>query len=422
MAGSFRQPIAIVGIASRTPASEGPDEFWRVLRSGVDTIRDRDSDRPFGPERGGFVDGIDEFDADFFRMSPREAAEAAVLGRPTGGARRGRPRSSSAPSRPTSAIWRVQLDHPTPVAVARLLLSEVGGVEEAAPSVTGAILRAVPLNGHGTLRTLLRHAQGQGAILRAVPLPTEASRFRPSFASSEDLGKDTEFVVQLASGGVAGAALPNLVCVPSFVVGSGPHQFMRFADRFDGRRDVYVCSLPGFRGNESAPGSWGAAVDVLADSIRRAVGDAPFVLVGYSIGGVIAHSLAARFEAAGTPPAGVVMIDTPTPEGEDESNRVFSMVMTEILERGNEAISIDDENWLAMGTYMCLLSERPSDRVTVPSLLIRAGKPLPTSDSDKGWPAWEVTDEQVDVPADHFALIEAAIDGTVAATEKWLPA
>ncbi|WP_269321616.1 beta-ketoacyl synthase N-terminal-like domain-containing protein, partial [Saccharothrix sp. NRRL B-16314] len=62
-----------MGIASRTPGAAGAEEFWQVLSGGVDATRDRD--RPFGPDRGGFVDGIEEFDAGFFRMSPREAAE-----------------------------------------------------------------------------------------------------------------------------------------------------------------------------------------------------------------------------------------------------------------------------------------------------------------------------------------------------------
>ncbi|MFG1915823.1 type I polyketide synthase [Micromonospora sp. NPDC048898] len=309
-------------------------------------------------------------------------------------------------------------DHPSPAAVARLLLAEIG--DAPLTSSTGAAaITAVPANGHGTLGTLLRHAYAEGAISRAVPLLTEASRFQASFSTAAELGDTSGYVVQLASGG-PDAAAPKLVCVPSFVVGSGPHQFMRFADRFEGRRDVYVCSLPGFRGDDPAPASWSAAVDVLAESIRQAVGDSPFVLVGYSIGGVVAHSLATRFEAAGTPPAGLIMIDTPTPEGEQESNRVFAMVMTEILERGNEAISIDDANWLAMGTWMRLLAERPRDRVAAATLLIRAGKPLPTNTSAEHWPSWEVGAEQVEVPADHFALIESAVDETIAATERWL--
>ncbi|MBS2967015.1 type I polyketide synthase, partial [Actinocrinis puniceicyclus] len=69
-----RRQIAIVGIASRMPNSSGAEEFWRLLHGGVDAVRDRDADRPFGPQRGGFLNGIDQFDADFFRMSPREAA------------------------------------------------------------------------------------------------------------------------------------------------------------------------------------------------------------------------------------------------------------------------------------------------------------------------------------------------------------
>ncbi|MFI6652840.1 SDR family NAD(P)-dependent oxidoreductase [Streptomyces sp. NPDC050529] len=348
-------------------------------------------------------------------------------------------------------------DHPSPAAVARFLLSEVGdapdrAVGQSRPATAAPVGEAGPAAG-GTLSTLLRHAHAGGSIVSAVPLLTEASRFRPSFASAAELGGGDGYVVQLARGRArdeqasGGRELPKLVCVPSFVVGSGPHQFMRFADHFEGERDVYVCSLPGFRGEEPSPGSWDAATEVLADAIRRAVGDDPFVLVGYSIGGVVAHSLAARFEAEGVGVAGLVMIDTPTPEGEEETNRVFSLVMTEILERDHEAIAVDDANWLAMGTYMRLLGERVTTRIAAPSLLIRAGEPLggraagAVTDIEDGpggatggvgahagdaaavthdWPAWQVGDDEVVIAADHFALIETAAPATAEATGRWL--
>ena len=75
-----------------------------------------------------------------------------------------------------------------------------------------------------------------------------------------------------------------------------------------------------------------------------------------------------------------------------------------------------------MGTYMRLLAERPRDRVAAATLLIRAGRSLPTNAAGEHWPAWDVGTDDVEVPADHFALIESAVDETVAATERWLTA
>src|SRR3990170_7970748 len=82
-------PFAIVGIGCRFPGGAGsPAAFWRMLCSGVDAIREMPADRfaldrlfdrdPSQPGRiytrwGGFIDGIDLFDAPFFGMSPREA-------------------------------------------------------------------------------------------------------------------------------------------------------------------------------------------------------------------------------------------------------------------------------------------------------------------------------------------------------------
>jgi acyl transferase domain-containing protein len=68
------EPIAVVGMSCRLPGAPTPQAFWRLLIEGRDAIRDTPADRPGGPARGGFLDAVDEFDAGFFRISPREAA------------------------------------------------------------------------------------------------------------------------------------------------------------------------------------------------------------------------------------------------------------------------------------------------------------------------------------------------------------
>ena len=312
---------------------------------------------------------------------------------------------------PTTLVF----DHPTPAAIADYLLAKIGEQQSAPPAAGSA--RPVSRPGQGTFSALLRQAHAQGAIVQALPLLIKASEFRPAFASPAEFDAGDGYVVPLASGD---SGRPKLVCVPSFMVGSGPQQFMRFAAHFEGTRDVLACSLPGFRGTDAAPGSWAVAIEVLANSIRRAVDGAPFVLVGYSIGGVIAHSVAARLAEAGAAPAGVVMIDTPTPEGEEETNRVFSLVMTEILERGHGTSSVDDTDWLAMGSYMRLLTERRAEPKTAPTLQIRAGKPLGEGGAAAALPGWDISDDQIELAVNHFAVIEDAAAATAAAAERWL--
>jgi acyl transferase domain-containing protein/acyl carrier protein len=73
--------VAIVGIACRFPGASGPEEYWALLRGGVDAVRDRPKERaPRGasgsrlhPLRGGFLERVDEFDAAYFKITPKEA-------------------------------------------------------------------------------------------------------------------------------------------------------------------------------------------------------------------------------------------------------------------------------------------------------------------------------------------------------------
>jgi acyl transferase domain-containing protein/acyl carrier protein len=78
------EPVAIVGIGCRFPGIDGVEAFWRTLRDGVETIADYPGGRfPYidkayesdgvATRRGGFLQGIDRFDASFFGISAREA-------------------------------------------------------------------------------------------------------------------------------------------------------------------------------------------------------------------------------------------------------------------------------------------------------------------------------------------------------------
>ena len=84
------EPVAVVGIGCRFPGDVGgPEGYWRLLVDGEDAISEVPADRwdaeaffdpdPLTPGRmttrwGGFVSDIARFDADFFGITPREAA------------------------------------------------------------------------------------------------------------------------------------------------------------------------------------------------------------------------------------------------------------------------------------------------------------------------------------------------------------
>jgi acyl transferase domain-containing protein/acyl carrier protein len=88
--GKKTEPIAVIGMGCRFPGgADTPALFWNLLKNGEDAIIDLPGDRwdigayydadPDVPGKmtlrhGGFLQGIDRFDASFFGISPREAA------------------------------------------------------------------------------------------------------------------------------------------------------------------------------------------------------------------------------------------------------------------------------------------------------------------------------------------------------------
>ncbi|MFE2540544.1 SDR family NAD(P)-dependent oxidoreductase [Actinacidiphila glaucinigra] len=82
------EPIAVIGMAGRFAGADTVDEMWELLRDGTDAITEIPADRydvdplydptPRTPGRtvsrwGGFLKGIEEFDAEFFGITAREA-------------------------------------------------------------------------------------------------------------------------------------------------------------------------------------------------------------------------------------------------------------------------------------------------------------------------------------------------------------
>lgn len=83
-----REPIAIVGYGCRFPGASSPDAYWKLLRAAGDAITEMpktrwDVDRLYDPNPatpgrmstrwGGFIENVDQFDASFFGIAPREA-------------------------------------------------------------------------------------------------------------------------------------------------------------------------------------------------------------------------------------------------------------------------------------------------------------------------------------------------------------
>src|SRR3954464_14716427 len=80
-----REPIAIVGIGCRFPGgADSPQSFWGMICAGTDATSDVPQDRwdigsfydpdPAKPGKlktyhGGFLDHVDQFDAQFFGVS-----------------------------------------------------------------------------------------------------------------------------------------------------------------------------------------------------------------------------------------------------------------------------------------------------------------------------------------------------------------
>ncbi|MEU7168256.1 type I polyketide synthase [Streptomyces morookaense] len=296
-------------------------------------------------------------------------------------------------------------DHPSPAKLARHLQSLLAGSGRDAAEERPADM----------LVQLYRHASETGAAGEAMGMLMQAARFRPSFERPEELA-ERPVPVRFSHGD----APAPLMCFSPYVVPAGPHQYARFAASFRDTVDMWALTQPGYEPGELVPSDLDAVLRLHAQTVLECAGGRPPVLLGYSSGGWIAHGVAAQLEAMGVKPAAVVMVDSFSRSIPFDPQVLNAMAQAQ--SQRLDYMKSGGEQLTAMGCYMRLFEDWDAPSIAAPTLLVRASESLPTAGADGDGRAAppEHVDTIVEVPGNHYSMLEDHAGTTAAAVRSWL--
>ncbi|WP_405365502.1 type I polyketide synthase [Kitasatospora sp. NBC_00039] len=330
----------------------------------------------------------------------------------------------------TSALF----DHRSPVALAAHLRERLAdaAVRGGRP---GPAAEAADRPGENpeSFRGLFRQAILGENLPGGIRLLKAAGHVRPWFHSLADLREKTA-----AEGGPEAAVFPEpvrlargpqgpaLVCLPSPMAMGGAQQYARFAAGFRDVRDVIALPVIGFHPADRLPATVPAAVEAFAAHILQAAAGQPFVIVGYSSGGQFAHAAAEHLERAGTPAAGVVLLDSYLPNTGDDDNQshgFWGQMMVGMFDREDDFGGFNVTRLGAMGRYVELIgSVRPAEMET-PVLFVRPTESfvaVPKAGEEEWRAVWPTAHTLTEVPGTHFTIIETYAADAAAAVEEWV--
>ncbi|MFJ9846673.1 alpha/beta fold hydrolase, partial [Kitasatospora sp. NPDC101155] len=326
----------------------------------------------------------------------------------------------------------VIFDYPAPAALAAHLRAELA--EAAASGVGerdrdgqggGAHAQAGDPSESQTIESLFRNACLDGKYLEGVEFLMSASRLRPAFEQLADMEKVPN-PVRLARGPKG----PRLICFTAPVAVSGAQQYARFAANYRDIQDVYVVPTPGFGRGERVPAFAEATIRVQAEIVKECAEGEPFVLLGHSSGGWLAHAAATHLESTGIRPEGIVLLDTYAP-GSKIVDRFHSTFMDGMLQREQAVGRIDEVRLTAMGAYFRVFSEWTPRETAIPTLFLRASESLSAAREEAvheefagpaaDWqPSWELDHIAVDVAGNHWSMMEEHASSAAEAVRDWL--
>ncbi|WP_275562768.1 type I polyketide synthase [Streptomyces sp. 5-6(2022)] len=329
----------------------------------------------------------------------------------------------------------VVFDSGDPANLARRLLGELTAADTGEVSAAGAgpAVPGGPPAGGGSreLGGLFRDAVRSGRLNEGFALLKAVAALRPSFASLAELGRPPA-AVKLATG----PDVPRLICFSTPAATGGVHQYAHIAAALPDTRHVAGVPLPGFAPGESLPATADAAVEALARSTLEAAEGEPFVLVGYSAGGIIAHATAAHLESAlGVPPAGLVLLDSYSYSGGGWGVPLERLADGLFETEAALGVGFDSARWSAMAGWGEIIPGLVLGEVKAPGLFVQcterfyvaedpadpADVDAPAADPD-AWRAtpWNAAHTVRTVAANHFTLIEAGAAEVARVIEDWL--
>nr|WP_181773152.1 type I polyketide synthase [Amycolatopsis pittospori] len=308
-------------------------------------------------------------------------------------------------------------DFPDPAALAEHLAAEV---QRAASPVTTSAAVTLDSDVAGPLAALYWQATQLGKVEESVKLLEAASRLRPAFTARElDEAPPT---VRLARG----AADPLLICFPSFAPVAGPHEFARFAGSFAEPREVWAIPQPGFMKGQRLPDTIEALALMHAEAVVDRADGRPFVLVGRSASGWLAQEIAYQLEKRGLLAGAVVLMDSSSPEHMAKTG-VANAMGGAMADRESGFDLLSDIRLAAMGGYSRIFDGWRPKPIDAPTLLLSALNPFSPALLDEDNPHkndwrsfWELPHTAVDVPGDHFTILEKHADSTAQAVDQWL--
>ncbi|MBF6063743.1 SDR family NAD(P)-dependent oxidoreductase [Nocardia terpenica] len=275
-----------------------------------------------------------------------------------------------------------------------------------------------------TLAGLFRVAVEQGKMDEGFALLQAAAELRPTFTGPADLER-RPVPIRLVS---QGRNPTPIFAFSSYVALAGVHQYARLASIFRGDRTFWALPAPGFGTGEPLPASLDAVARLQAEDVLARCGDTPPILLGSSSGGTLAQATADELTRRGVRPAAIVLIDTYHPKVDSPFARFAAEMIGGMFDREETFARMTVDRLSAMSWYLRTIGEWEPPTGPEPILLLRAGDPPVDLRAEDGTPlpkaewqtSYERADLVLDVPGNHFTMMETHARSTAAAIRDWL--